>query len=281
MSGIQLREAWLCAEQELTIAIRSRWTQLFAAVFAGLSLAIAASGYVISGGSGVQDFARTTMSMTQLIVFLSPLMALLLGTTALSPDRGSAALLFSQPIGRATVLAGKLFGLLEALTAAHALGLGAAGLVIFWQAGGDGLGSFVLLFTAAIVLTVVFLGLAALLTAGAGARRRGRALAAAIVVWFVAVVLVDVAALGVASQLRSGTASRVLIITTLANPIDAVRTGVLLAIQGTTAFGAASLALLRFTRGPRGAAALLIGSLALWATVPAVLAAYRIRRTDL
>jgi Cu-processing system permease protein len=58
-----------------------------------------------------------------------------------------------------------------------------------------------------------------------------------VVIWFLTVVLLDVAALGVASLLRSGAASRLLILATLLNPVDAVRTGALLAIQGTDAPG--------------------------------------------
>jgi len=56
-------------------------------------------------------------------------------------------------------MAGKLLGLLEALTAAQALGFGAAGLVIFSQVGGAGLGGFAILFAGAVVLTAVFLAL--------------------------------------------------------------------------------------------------------------------------
>ena len=63
-------------------------------------------------------------------------------------------------------------------------------------------------------------------------------------------------ALGAASLLPSGAGSRLLITVVLVNPVDAIRTASLLAIQGTTAFGAASLAFLRFTRGPVGAVAL-------------------------
>jgi Cu-processing system permease protein len=55
----------LCARQELTPAVRSRSTPIFAAVFALLSLAVASSGYVLSGGGGVQDFARTAASLVQ------------------------------------------------------------------------------------------------------------------------------------------------------------------------------------------------------------------------
>ena len=48
----------LCARQELVLAARSRWTQIFAAVFGALALAVAASGYVLSGGGGLEDYAR-------------------------------------------------------------------------------------------------------------------------------------------------------------------------------------------------------------------------------
>lgn len=111
--------------------------------------------------------------------------------------------------------------------------------------------------------------------------RRTRALAIALVVWFGAVVLFDVAALGVASLLPSGPTSRVLIVSVLVNPADAVRTGALLGIEGSGAFGAASLALLRFTKGPVGAGLLLATSLLVWMVVPALFAARRLDRADL
>jgi Cu-processing system permease protein len=271
----------LCARQELLLAVRSRWTQIFALVFAGLSLAVAASGYVLTGGYGVQDFARTAASLVQLVLLLVPLASLLMGALALTPERGAAELLFSQPISRGAILLGKLLGLFAALAAAQALGFGAAGLVIFSQAGGEGLGTFLLLGLGSLVLTAVFLGLAALLSAGSPERGRARVLALALVVWFAAAVVFDVAALGLASLLPSGLASRVLILAVLINPADAVRTGALLSAQGTTAFGAASLAFLRFTHGPLGAGLLLAGSLLLWMIVPPWLAVWRLGRSDL
>lgn len=262
------------------LAARSRWTQTFAAVFAALSLAVAASGYVLSGGAGIQDFARTAASLVQLVLLLTPLTSLMIGVLALAPEKGSAELLFSQPVSRRTILCGKLLGLFAALGAAQAIGLGGAGLLIFSRSGRDGLGGYAALFAGALVLTAVFLGIAALLVSG-GVGRRARALAVALILWFAAVVLFDVAALGVASLLPSGAASRLLITSVLVNPVDAVRTGALLGIQGTTAFGAASLAFLRFTRGPAGAAALLAASSLLWMSLPAALAMRRLDRADL
>jgi Cu-processing system permease protein len=271
----------LVARQESVLAVRSRWTQIFAVVFAGLALAVASSGYVLSGGHGVQDFARTAASLVQLVLLLVPLTSLLIGVLSLAPDRGAAELLFSQPISRRTVLLGKLLGLFHALAAAQALGFGGAGLVIFSQSGSDGLAGFLAVFGASLVLTAVFLGTAALLAATAVGRRRARALALALVAWFVAVVLFDVIALGVASLLPSGPASRVLIVGVLINPVDAVRTAALLAIEGAAAFGPASLAFLRFTRGSGGAAALLAVSLLAWVVAPTLGAVARLRRSDI
>ncbi|HLN58649.1 MAG TPA: ABC transporter permease, partial [Thermoanaerobaculia bacterium] len=128
--------------------------------------------------------------------------------------------------------------------------------------------------------TAIFLCLAAALACG-GVGRRTRTLALALILWFAAVVLFDVAALGAAMLLPSGSASRLLITATLVNPVDAVRTGTLLAIEGTTAFGAASLALLRATRGPAGVGALVALSVLLWIVLPAVVASRRLGKADL
>jgi Cu-processing system permease protein len=270
----------LCARQELTLAVRSRWTQIFAAVFAALSLAVAASGYILSGGGGVQDFARTAASLVQLVLLLVPLTSLVNGVLVLSPDRGAAELLFSQPVSRRTILFGRLLGLFAGLAAAQAIGLGGAGLVIFWRSGQIDVGAYALLFAASLALTAIFLCVAAALASG-GVGRRARSLALALIVWFAAVVLFDVAALGAATLLRSGSASKLLITATLVNPVDAVRTGTLLAIEGTTAFGAASLALLRATRGPLGAQVAVLLSVLLWTAGPLAVAVRRLGKADL
>jgi Cu-processing system permease protein len=270
----------LFAREELALALRSRWTQIFAVVFGVLAFGVAGTGYVLSGGHGVQDFGRTAASLVQLVLLLVPLTGLVIGVLSLVPDRGAAELLYSQPVSRRTILLGKLLGLFQALAAAQAVGFGAAGTLVYAQAGPEGVGGFFLLVVASLVTTAVFLGIAALLSAGAVGRKRARALALALVVWFVAVALVDLAALGVASLLPSGTASRVLILAALVNPLGAVRTGTLLGIEGTGAFGAASLALLRFTHGAWGAGLLLGSSILFWLVAPTALAVRRLRRAD-
>jgi Cu-processing system permease protein len=269
----------LCARQEVLLATRSRAMQFFAAAFAALSLAVAASGYVLSGGHGVQDFARTAVSLSQLVVLFVPLAALFMGVASLAGERGAAEALFSQPVSRTTILCGRLLGLLAALLAAQAIGFGAAGVVIFTQGDAEGIGGFSALVAAAGLLTAVFVALAAVIAAGSPSR--SRALAVSVVVWFAAVLVFDVAALGLASLFPSGTASRVLIVAVLLNPVDAARTAMLFGLQGPTAFGAASLAFFRFTKGAFGAGALLSLSMVLWTVGPVLVAARRLRRADL
>ena len=65
------------------------------------------------------------------------------------------------------------------------------------------------------------------------------------------------------------------------NPADAVRTGALLGLQGTTAFGSASLAFLRFMKGPVGAGCLLSLSVLLWIAVPFAWAVRRLGKADM
>ena len=275
------RGVWLCARQELRLSVRSRWTQVFTVVFAALTLAVSSSGYVLTGGSGMQDLARTAASLVQLVLLLVPLTSLVFGVMTLTPDPGAAELLFSQPIARQTILAGRLLGVFLAIVSAQSIGFGAAGLVLFARTGQDGVLGFLGVVAGAIVLTGVFLCLAALVAAGDASTRRTRNLALALVVWFLAVVLFDVAALGVASLLPSGLASRVLMVAAIVNPVDAVRTGTLLAVEGQAAFGAASLAFLRFTGGAAGAACWLGASGFVWIVAPLLAAVVKLNRADI
>ena len=281
MNGGRHGMVLLVARQELLLAARSRWTQIFAAVFALLALGVSASGYILSGGRGFQDFARTSASLVQLVVLLVPLASSLMGVLALAPERATAELLFSQPISRRAILAGKLLGLFVALAAAQLVGFGLAGLVVFSSTGEEGGGGYAILILGSLLLTAAFLAIAAAIAAAAIGRKRTRALALALVVWFLAVILVDLVALGAASLLRSTAASRLLVVSVLLNPASAVRVGALLGIEGTAAFGSASLALLRFTGGVASAAALLGASVLAWVVLPTLAAVHRLSRVDI
>jgi len=130
----------LFAAEELKIALRSRWTQIFAVVFAILAAGVAAAGYVISGGHGVQDFSRTSASLVHLVVLIVPLVSLMLGVLSLSLERGAAEMVFALPVSRWTILLGRMLGLFVALALAQSFGFGLAGLLVYTQSGPEGVG---------------------------------------------------------------------------------------------------------------------------------------------
>ena len=238
---------WLCARQELQLAVRSRWTQTFTAVFAILALAVAASGYVLSGGSGMQDFARTGASLVQLVLLLVPLTALVFGVLAITPEAGAAELIFSQPVARKTILAGRFLGVFIALVAAQSIGFGAAGLVLFLRTGQDGLAGFAGIVAGAIVLTGVFLGIAAVVAAGDAGPRRARNLAAALVVWFLNVAMGAIA-LPLWKRLAPYQQNRLL---TFLNPEVDPRAAGYHAIQSRVAIGSGGWFGTGYTEGPQ------------------------------
>ena len=99
------------ARQELVINIRNRWTMVFAGVFGVLVLAISYFGLVTGGMVGFQGFARTSASLVNIVLYLVPLVALVMGTLSFTSEKSASELLFSQPVTRTEILLGKYFGL--------------------------------------------------------------------------------------------------------------------------------------------------------------------------
>src|SRR5574341_1488106 len=99
------------AKQELIINIRNKWTLIFAIVFGALVVSISYFGMRAEGFSGMQNFTRTSASILNLVLYIVPLISLTMGTLSFTGDRGSAELLFSQPVEASQVVIGKMLGL--------------------------------------------------------------------------------------------------------------------------------------------------------------------------
>ncbi|MEZ4637032.1 MAG: ABC transporter permease [Caldilineaceae bacterium] len=115
-------------------------------------------------------------------------------------EQGTLAYLLAQPVSRAEVLLGKLFGLGASLMAALLLGFGLAAAIIAWQGGGVEAGryGFLVLFSLLLALASLSLGLAL------SAWSRSAALAAglALFAWLVLVFLGDLGLMGTAVVMR-------------------------------------------------------------------------------
>jgi Cu-processing system permease protein len=269
----------LIARHEVVITVRNRWTIIIAAVFSVLMVAIAWAGVATEGYAGLTDFTRTSASLLNLVLYLVPLMALVMGTLSFCGDRGAAELLFAQPVSRTDVMLGKLTGLFLSLSGAMLSGYLLAGAVLFAHAGPDGMGGFAAFTGLTLLLALVFLSIATLTAVLSG--RRPRSFGVAVVLWFVFVLLYDLLVLGVAALLRGQAATTMLFLSLFGNPVDLVRVASLVLLDNVTIFGAAGAALVRSLGGPGSSVLVAVLALVVWIVCPLIAARILLRKQDL
>jgi Cu-processing system permease protein len=261
---------------ELAAARKGKTAPLFAAGFAVACVALALVGLSAGGALAVQGFARTSISLLQLILWVVPLLGLLIGAAA-GAECYELEYIAALRVTRLGIVFSRWAAWVGALGAALCIGLGAAGAVIAVFAGSaDGWRYLGLVGVALLLLSsCVAIGLAI----GVRARHPGRAMAFAIVAWCVLVVGVDLVAIGLLAILPAGVPSWPLPFLLLLDPIDLAR------VLGLGLFSAAEIA------GPTGAAlrammggwgAVLLGAgLVAWTALPLAFAARTFRKRDL
>lgn len=269
--------AMVVAREEYRRAIESRWLFGFAALFAVFVLGLSFFGLAQSGEVGFTGFARVTLSLLNLVLFVVPLVGLLLGVTSVTGSAESLSMLLAQPVSRAEVLVGKFSGVTAAIAAAQLLGLGGGGLVVAINAGPDQLGGFAALCAVSIALAVV--SVATALAVASIWPDRLRATGAALALWLVLVVAYDLAVLGAATMFRGAGLQAVLLPALLFNPVDLSRVLVTLAVGRGALFGPTAAVLVR-TLGTAPGMAVAAGAMALQAAVPLAVALRVFRRRD-
>jgi Cu-processing system permease protein len=240
------------AREEYRRTIESRWLFLFSILFALVVLALSFFGLAQSQEVGFQGFARVTLSLLNLSLFLVPLAALLLGVTSLSGGAESLSLLLAQPVARGEVLAGKFLGLGAALTVAQAVGFGGGGLVVAWNAGAAQAPAFLVLTLLSIALG--WLSVSAALLVAAIWPDRLKAMSAALTLWLLMVVAYDLVILGATALLHGVPLQAVLLPALLVNPVDLVRVLTTLAVGSGALLGPTSAVLVGFFGTVGGAA---------------------------
>lgn len=276
---MRIRTVRTVAAYELKINVRNKWTLLFAFVFAALAVAISYFGLVTEAVVGFQGFTRTTASLLNLALYLIPMIALAMGALSFTGEKGASELLFSQPVMRGEILAGKLAGLFLSLAAATLLGFGAAGLLIAVQVGIDGLARYLAFVGFALLLAAAFLSLGAMTAILAGGRAKG--LGFALFVWFVFVLFFDLLVMGVAFLLPEHAANQFIFLSLFANPVDLGRVGSLIAMGDPAVFGYAGAALVKFLGGAALANVALIGGLLIWIAAPLAISGRVLGRQDI
>jgi Cu-processing system permease protein len=252
-AGGSVHRILVIAREEYRRTIESRWLFLFSILFALVVLALSFFGLAQSREVGFQGFARVTLSLLNLSLFLIPLAALLLGVTSLSGGAESLSLLLAQPVARGEVLAGKFLGLGAALTVAQAVGFGGGGLVVAWNSGAAQAPAFLVLTLLSIALG--WLSVSAALLLAAIWPDRLKAMSAALTLWLLMVVAYDLVVLGATAILHGLPLQAVLMPALLVNPVDLVRVLTTLAVGSGALLGPTSAVLVGFF-GTAGGAAL-------------------------
>jgi Cu-processing system permease protein len=267
------------ARQELTINVRNRWTIVFAGVFSILTLGISYFGLATAGAIGFQGFTRTSASLLNLVLYLVPLVALMMGTQSFTNEKSAGELLFAQPITRAEILTGKLIGLFASMLTSTLIGFGIAGGIIAIKAGTAGILRYPLLVGFSLILALVFLSLSALVSSLC--QRKSKALGAALFLWFFFVLFYDLLVIGGTFLFKERLANRFIFLSLFGNPVDMIRVGSLLVLDGKEIFGAAGASLVRFLGGDGTGLALLLAALLLWIVLPVLIALRYLKHQDI
>jgi Cu-processing system permease protein len=143
------------------------------------------------GSHGFAGFGRTAAGLLNLIMLVTPLMALTAGAGSIAGERERGTLLYmlAQPVSRTQILIGKYLGLCAALICSLCIGFGISAGVLAWRAGGVGLRSFVMLIIFTAFLAIAMLSVGMLISVIS--RRTSVATGIALFVWLTLVFVSD------------------------------------------------------------------------------------------
>ncbi|MDH5436960.1 MAG: ABC transporter permease [Gammaproteobacteria bacterium] len=190
-----MKSILLIAKKEFVDHLRNGWIIAISISFTLFAMIISLAGFGFTGNIGNIDEQATLLSLTNLVIYLIPLLGLVLAYDSLSGEReqGTLDLLYSYPISPLHILSGKFFGLVLVLTVSILLGMlipMLTGLV-----NGQSFMAWLIFQLFSIWLGVIFVAIALLLSSTLW--ERGRLLGISIGLWLIFVILFDVAIIGV------------------------------------------------------------------------------------
>ena len=265
------------AREEFRQALESRWLFGFTALLAALVLGLSFFGMAQSREVGFQGFARVTLSLMNLVLFIVPLTGLMLGVTSVTGGSGALPLLLAQPVSRREVLAGKLVGLGAALTVAQLVGFGGGGVVVALSAGADQVRGFAVLTGLSIALGWLMVSTSLMIAVLRPDRLK--AMSTALFLWLLLVVAYDLVVLGATTLLGGLPLQRVLVPALLLNPVDIARVLTTLAVGSGALFGPTSAVLMKLS-GTTAGIGLGLLVLIVETIVPAAIAMWVFQRRD-
>ena len=263
------------ARKELRDALRNRWLIGYGSTLMLLGALAAFAGLRGSEGLALQMFGRTAATLTNLCLFLAPLVALALGAGSIAGERERRTLdyLLAQPLSRSELVAGKYLGMLAALVLATFVGFAPAWVLVATRAGAGAALHFAVFPALASLLAAALLAVGVAISVMSPSW--ASALSIAIFFWFVSVVMYDLLLMSV--LLGAGLPTAALAVLLVANPADAVRVLVVLSLEPDLYLLGPAGAWLLGKLGVAGTAVLLVACVLAWSVAALAFACFRFR----
>ncbi len=262
------------AQKELIDKLRTRWVMVIAIAFSIFTILIAYFGSAPSGIAGFRRMEATVASLTSLVTYFIPILALTLGGGIIieERERGTLEIFLSSPLTFFEFLMGKFSGLLMSLTIATVVGLGIAGLALIWKVGLTASKSYIFFMFNSILFGLIFLSLSFLISVIF--EERSRVIAFTIFIWLFLTVLYDLGLLGLLIITKGELSSALFSALLLLNPIDIYRIMNFLSIGEFKVFiGLASVEFPVFLKMP-----ILMLITIIWIIVPLIMSHYLFKR---
>lgn len=211
------------AHKELSDKLKSKWVMVIGAAFALFTLVISYFGAAAAGVTGFQRLDATIASLTSLVIYFIPILALTLGGGIIADerDKGTLELFLTAPISIGEFISGKFSGLSLSLGISTIAGFGGAGIVLVLKTGVAAAGGYLLFMAHSILLGMMFLSLSFLISILF--YERARVIALTIFLWLFFTILYDLGLIGLLILTKGRIGADVLSLLLLLNPVDVYR----------------------------------------------------------
>ncbi|MEO5360302.1 MAG: ABC transporter permease [Nitrospirota bacterium] len=211
------------AYKEFSDRLKSRWVAVITVCFTILTLVVLYFGSAASGVVSFRNMGATVASLTSLVVYFIPLLALTLGGGVIADerDRHTLDLYLSAPITPAEFILGKYIGLAVSLALPSLLGFSIPGLIILFKTGVGSFSSYMVFVINSVALGLVFLSISFLTSVMF--YERSKVVGFTVLVWLFFTIIYDLGLVGVLIATKDALTPSALVVMLLLNPVDVYR----------------------------------------------------------
>ena len=227
----------IVAKHEILVLSKSRWLYAFILTYAALGVFLFLLMSTVYKDNLSAEYDRLSASLTNMVIILSSLMALLLASISLTTDRSDKLieLLLSYPISQVSYMSGKYAGLFGASLAALASGTVIALISSAAITGSAFLPDFINLFASGGTLLMIYTGWGIII--GSLSETRLNAIVLSLIAWFFSIFLYELIIWITVPYIPFALRKNGLAVLIAINPAELVRIGLIFARGQGAIFG--------------------------------------------